>query len=124
MKLHITLLASILLMGCTQQSGNAETKTPPSNPDTQQKHMPDASKASATSGTQAAGTGTVQTVDSAAGTVSIAHGAIAAVRWPAMTMTFKTSPEQLTGVRVGEKVTFKFVLNGTDATITSISQVR
>src|SRR5699024_10921303 len=55
----------------------------------------------------AKGMGVVKAVDTAQGTVTIKHQAIAALHWPAMTMTFKAAkPELLEGVKAGEKVRF------------------
>ena len=69
----------------------------------------------------AAATGTVESVDTAAGKITIAHGAVESVGWPAMTMAFKATPEQIASVKAGQKIDFKFEALGMDATITSIS---
>lgn len=53
------------------------------------------------------GDGVVKAVDVRAGTVVIAHGPIAALKWPAMTMKFKVeSAAVLDGVTVGKTVHF------------------
>lgn len=53
------------------------------------------------------GEGVIRAVDVKAGTVVIAHGPIAALNWPAMTMKFKVeSAAVLKGVTVGKKVHF------------------
>jgi Cu(I)/Ag(I) efflux system protein CusF len=52
------------------------------------------------------GSGVVQSVDAKAGTVTIHHGPISALGWPAMTMTFKAAPEVVQAVKPGAKVTF------------------
>ncbi len=55
----------------------------------------------------ASGEGVIKAVDAKAGTVVIAHGPIAALKWPAMTMKFKVeSAAVLKGVTVGKKVHF------------------
>ena len=60
--------------------------------------------------TMADGAGVVKAVDAKKGTVTIQHGPIAALSWPAMTMAFKaTPPSLLQGVSVGEPVTFKLM---------------
>ncbi len=64
--------------------------------------------------------GTVKSVNREKGTVSIAHGAIASLNWPAMTMTFKASPEMLEALKPGSPVDFSFVQSGRNYTITSI----
>ena len=54
------------------------------------------------------GSGTVTAVDAAAGTVTLNHGPIAAIEWPAMTMQFTAEdPAMLQGVEVGDVVTFE-----------------
>jgi Cu(I)/Ag(I) efflux system protein CusF len=40
----------------------------------------------------ASGEGVIKAVDIKAGTVVIAHGPIPALKWPAMTMKFRSSP--------------------------------
>ena len=53
-----------------------------------------------------AGTGVITAVDASAGTVTIEHGPIPAVGWPAMTMAF-TAPAAVRGdARVGDRVAF------------------
>ena len=66
--------------------------------------------ASHTTMTMADGAGVVKAVDAKKGIVTIQHGPIAALSWPAMTMAFKaTSPSLLQGVSVGESVKFKLM---------------
>jgi Cu/Ag efflux protein CusF len=67
----------------------------------------------------------VQSVDTSAKTVTIAHQPIESLGWPAMTMSFKvTKPELLEQVSAGEKV--DFTLDGRDmsASITSLTPAR
>ena len=67
------------------------------------------------------GVGTVQKIDTAGGTVTIAHGPVESMKWPAMTMTFKVKDKALLDkVRQGEKVEFSFVQSGKDYTITEV----
>ncbi len=59
------------------------------------------------------GQGTVAGVDARAGTVSVNHGAIASLKWPAMTMEFKVAnPALLQGLKPGAPVAFEFVERG------------
>ncbi|WP_339929635.1 copper-binding protein [uncultured Brevundimonas sp.] len=53
-----------------------------------------------------AGSGVITAVDAAAGTVTIDHGAIPAVEWPAMAMTFTAPTEMLATAKVGDRVAF------------------
>ena len=67
------------------------------------------------------GSGTVSKVDSEKGTVTIAHGPVKSMKWPAMTMTFKVKDKKmLDNVKEGEKVDFSFVQSGKDYTITQM----
>jgi Cu(I)/Ag(I) efflux system protein CusF len=66
-------------------------------------------------------TGVVTAVDSQAKTVTIKHGPIPAVGWPAMTMTFKANPPALVDrVKVGEKVAFDVKVQGPSNEVTAI----
>lgn len=78
------------------------------------------SVADASVGTSATATGTVDRIDAAAGKITISHGPVKALDWPAMTMGFKATPEQVASVRAGQKVSFEFTSQGMDATITGI----
>ncbi|RZI40084.1 efflux RND transporter periplasmic adaptor subunit, partial [Herbaspirillum sp. HC18] len=54
--------------------------------------------------------GSVDSIDSKAGTVSIAHGPVASLKWPGMTMEFKVANESLLkGLKPGASVKFEFV---------------
>ncbi len=54
----------------------------------------------------AQGTGVIKKLDVAGGSITLQHGPIAALSWPAMTMSFKAKPAVLQGVKVGQKVNF------------------
>lgn len=67
------------------------------------------------------GTGVITVIDQKAGKVTIKHGPIPAVGWPAMTMTFRANPPSvLSGAHVGQSVAFGVRTNGMDAQVTSI----
>jgi Cu(I)/Ag(I) efflux system protein CusF len=71
--------------------------------------------------TTASGSGVVTAVDSKAGTVTIHHGPIAKLSWPAMTMTFKASPPSLLqGAKAGQSVGFTLMQMGGTTTLTAI----
>src|SRR3546814_14458105 len=72
--------------------------------------------------TTASATGTVQSVDASAGTVTIDHGPVDALRWPAMTMTFQAPDVELGAIEKGDQVSFEFTSTGMDGTITSITE--
>ncbi len=53
-------------------------------------------------------TGTVKSVDAAAGKLVIAHDPIPALKWPAMVMDFRLTEKTLAGkVKAGDKVKFE-----------------
>lgn len=67
------------------------------------------------------GSGTVTKVDPEKSTVTIAHGPVQSMKWPAMTMTFKARDKtMLDKVKPGEKVEFSFVQSGKDYIVTQI----
>jgi Cu/Ag efflux protein CusF len=57
--------------------------------------------------------------------VTISHGPVAGLGWPAMTMTF-TAPEpaMLRGIGVGDRVAFQFRRNGNDYPLTALDKAR
>ena len=70
----------------------------------------------------AQGTGVVKAIDATKGTITLQHEAIAAIGWPAMTMTFKVDPPALLQkVKVGDKVQFTLHPAGMASTVTSIT---
>lgn len=55
--------------------------------------------------------------------VTIAHGPIEAIGWPAMTMSFRAgSPEMAQGVSVGDRIFFAFRQDGGAYTLTSLKK--
>ena len=57
--------------------------------------------------------GTVEDVDAQAGTVSVSHGPVASLKWPAMTMEFMVSNASLLkDLKPGAKVAIEFVERG------------
>ena len=67
------------------------------------------------------GTGTVQSVSG--DQVTIAHGPIEGIGWPAMTMAFRAdSPGLVQGISVGDRVSFAFRQDGGAYVLTSLSK--
>ena len=55
--------------------------------------------------------------------VTISHGPVEGLGWPAMTMTFQAGePAMLRGISVGDRVSFQFRQNGTDYPLTAINK--
>lgn len=67
--------------------------------------------------------GTLNSIDQAAGTVSITHGPVPSAGWPEMTMSFKLSdPKVAAKLKPGERVDFHFTIeSGMNATVTTIT---
>ena len=65
--------------------------------------------------------GKVTKIDKEKGSVTIAHGPVASMNWPSMTMSFKAKEKaMLDKVKPGDQVEFSFVQSGKDHTITEI----
>lgn len=113
MKTKLTLLTGVLTIGLA--ACYAEPKTEAPTDDTA------SSGPAASIAEQAKGTGTVTAIDAAANKMTIDHGPIAELDWPAMKMEFAASPDMLTAVKSGDKVAFEFEWDGKEGKITSIS---
>lgn len=67
------------------------------------------------------GTGVIRSIDAKAGTLTIQHGSIPGVGWPAMTMTFKANPPALLkGLKVGQTIGFDTTVRGMAADVTAV----
>ena len=67
------------------------------------------------------GTGVVKSVDAQKGTVTLDHGPIKSLEWPAMTMGFVAKDKKmLEPIKPGTKIEFEFVQEGSKYMITSI----
>jgi Cu(I)/Ag(I) efflux system protein CusF len=66
--------------------------------------------------------GTVTAVDDQAGTITVDHGPVPAVDWPAMTMAFEADADLRQEVAVGDEVIFDFRMSDSGNQITSISR--
>lgn len=55
--------------------------------------------------------------------VTISHGPVEGLGWPAMTMTFRAgNPAMLNGLSVGDRVAFQFRQNGNEYPLTAINK--
>ena len=68
------------------------------------------------------GVGTVTEIDAAKSMVTLDHGDIAELQWPAMKMGFAIKPELLSGIKVGDKVNFEIDWDGKAGTVTKIEK--
>lgn len=110
------LAAPLVLAACDSNSQDAaETADMPT-----QNDMP--MMESGEQGQTASAEGSVTAVDEAAGTITINHGPVPAVNWPAMTMAFEVDEAARRNVAVGDKVAFEFRTVDGGAEIVSISR--
>ena len=68
----------------------------------------------------AQGVGVVKSLNAKAGKVTLQHGPMPALKWPAMTMAFKADPALLKGLKTGQKVVFSVKTGQGDPQIVSI----
>lgn len=66
--------------------------------------------------------GTVTAIDAEAGTITVDHGPVPAIEWPAMTMAFEADEQLRSEVSVGEGIAFEFRTGSEGSVITSITK--
>jgi Cu/Ag efflux protein CusF len=117
----VTLGLAALLAACGEK---AVTNTAPTNATESANTMSgDMGNMAMPAGTKMGkGIGTVTAIDKAAGKITLNHGPIPAVGWPAMTMAFNAKPELLDGVAVGDKVVFDVAVKGNAGEVTAIAK--
>lgn len=65
--------------------------------------------------------GVVKEMDATKGTVTLAHGPVATLKWPAMTMTFKVNDKALMAkLGTDKKVDVDFMKEGSDYVVTDV----
>lgn len=87
------------------------------------KNMNMGKKSSASPSATHSANATVKKVDAKASTVTLAHGPIASLNWPAMTMNFKVKDKDkrlLEKLSVDKRVDVQFVKEGEDYVVTSV----
>jgi Cu/Ag efflux protein CusF len=105
------LAMPILIAACGQQQEAA----------TESRQGPQASSAAPQAGNVHSAAGKVTAI--AGDQVTISHGPAESLGSPAMTMTFRSgSPEMLSQMRVGERVSFSFRQDDRGYTLTSLSK--
>lgn len=68
------------------------------------------------------GEGTVTAIDADTGKITLTHGPVTELHWPAMTMGFATKGGQVDGLKVGDRVKFRFRWDGKTGEIESIER--
>lgn len=66
--------------------------------------------------------GTVKKIHAEKNMLTIAHEPVPELEWPAMTMGFKATPEQVQQVKEGDQIKFEFTSEGMNNSIVSISK--
>jgi Cu(I)/Ag(I) efflux system protein CusF len=102
-QLHLVTLLVVLALAVTQGAPVAAC-------DGHGSHGAAASQASAAAENRVyTATGVIQSVDAAAKKVTIAHGPVPAINWPAMIMDFAVEhAPMLEGLKAGDKARFDF----------------
>ena len=100
----------ILIAGALALAGPALAQD--SGHDDHAGHAP----APTTDAADAEAVGKIKSLDAKSGKVTIHHGPIASLGWPAMTMTFQATPELLKSVKAGQTVKFTVKAPGNQIT--------
>jgi Cu(I)/Ag(I) efflux system protein CusF len=87
------------------------------------KGMPMDKMASDAKGTVHKAKGTVRKVDAKASVVTLDHGPVPTLNWPAMSMGFKVADKAIPGkLAEGQTVELEFVQTGKDHVLTAVKQ--
>lgn len=92
-------------------------------PTTQATNSSTANPVALTEPKSASGEGSITAIDPDTGKITLAHGPITELSWPAMTMGFAAKEGQFGGLKVGDRVRFKFRWDGRTAEIESIDKI-
>lgn len=93
----------------------------PQNAATENRQGADARPAAPQASEVYSATGELKAVSGAQ--VTISHGPVEGIGWPAMTMTFRAgSPEMVRGVSAGDRVSFAFRQDGGTYVLTSLQK--
>ncbi|CAM2826760.1 Cation efflux system protein CusF precursor [Brevundimonas diminuta] len=119
---HALILSAglaISLAACNQKTEPAPVEAPAAAPATA-GDMAATPMAPAETVKSGVGTGVITKVDATTGSVTIDHGPIPGVDWPAMTMNFKAAPAVVEKAKVGERVQFDVTVRGRESEVTAI----
>ncbi|MGE4340108.1 MAG: copper-binding protein [Pigmentiphaga sp.] len=110
------------LAACSEQSEPEQNMPMASQDMPMNGAMPMSGQMGEAMGQMANAQGTVTAIDDEAGTITIDHGPVEAVDWPAMTMAFEADESERMKVKVGDEVTFDFRMTDSGSEITSIEK--
>lgn len=71
----------------------------------------------------ATGEGSITAIDPNSGKITLAHGPVPELSWPAMTMGFAAGEGKIGDLKIGDKVKFTFRWDGKTAEIESIDKI-
>jgi Cu(I)/Ag(I) efflux system protein CusF len=120
---HLALVLAVsLLAGCNQAPEPAAPSAQAPAPAAASTPPPATPAPAPAEVKRASASGTVQSIDAAAKTITIAHGPVDALGWPGMTMSFQAPNTDLAAFKAGDNVDFEFDSTGMDGTIVSITR--
>lgn len=121
---NLPTLSRVGLFGCALLLGTALTSLPAHLARAQ--GMSNMEKMPASKGaTSASGTGTVAAINTSARKVTLNHGPLPAINWPAMKMEFAVAPSvDLSKVTPGDKVTFTLSGSNNSYTVQSMTPAK
>ena len=122
MKTLTAVLAIAVLAACSAAPEAPPAAPPVAAAPAEPEPSPDPAPAPAEATRHASGTAMIESIDVAAGKVTLAHDAIPALEWPGMTMTFDVSGVDLAQFQAGDAVAFEIDATGMGGTITSMSK--
>ena len=122
--MKIALLSTILLTALAACSAPDASQAPAPGAAPASSAATPTAEAASQSRASASASGTIESIDAAGGKIVISHGPVATLEWPAMTMGFRATPEQISAVQVGQPVDFDFTVQGPEATLTNIEPAR
>lgn len=121
------ILGALALASCRQEndagtgSGETSADTSQATPVDSTDGTDDGSQAAQPVGEVHSGSGDITEIEG--DRVTISHGPVESIDWPAMTMTFQAeSSRMLQSLNVGDPVDFKFRQTGEDFVLTSITR--
>ncbi len=120
---HALILSAglaISLAACGQKTEPAPVEAPAAPASATTGDMAATTMAPAEAGKSGVGSGVITAIDAAAGAVTIDHGPIPGVGWPAMTMSFKAAQAVVAKAKVGERIQFDVMVRGRESEVTAI----
>lgn len=108
----VAAIAILLLVACSEPA----TEPTQAEPSATQTAAPGAAQAPV----QGTAVGRIDAIDLQVRTITISHGPVPALEWPAMTMTFQAPDASLEEFRPGDEIEFDFEAKGMEARILRI----